>query len=264
MFHRSIRASFTMLAATCLISGCMPMGPTEPPAPNYVPKFDFVPPSQAATGSAKVAFAVVDPQFPATAESGFGHSRPPVLAKFQKSMGEDFQEVLNAHGFTTRGPFVTFDEMTFPDKQDTDLIIDAEIDLSFDDLGTAQACSIFVFPASCSSSGSVQVGARMNLIVSESLTHEKMWTKRIELDGRQVSWRGTTRRPMLQSPNGFVEPPKPAFSANFSDPGFTNAVGPLLENYYGTIMDSAWKYLNPDEMASIKAKSKVIRTRKVY
>jgi hypothetical protein len=230
----------------------------------YVPRFDYQPPSQAAPGSAAVAFAVVNPQFSAKAMTAWGGTTPKALSDFQSAMGADFQEILAAKGFTARGPFGSYQEITFPDKKGTDLVLVADIDVTIDDLGRKADWHASLFgPNTFTFSGAVQLGGRINLHLAESLSDEKMWTKSVALPAKQVAWTGTASYQNPTNPNATTIG-LPPFHQHFSDPGFTRAIGPELESYYATVMNAAWNYLNPEEMALVKRQSAEIRQKKVY
>lgn len=44
-------------------------------------------------------------------------------------MGNDFEKLLTAKGFTIRGPFRSRDEMVYNDKRNSDFVLQVEIDL---------------------------------------------------------------------------------------------------------------------------------------
>ena len=88
-------------------------------------------------------------------------------------MTKDFMEVLGARGFGVRGTFKTYKDMIHPDKKGSDLILTAEILFTPDTSGTQLDTYI---------KGSVKVNCEVTLVVSESLTNERMWTKSIKID----------------------------------------------------------------------------------
>ncbi len=45
-------------------------------------------------------------------------------------MGVDFEELLIAKGYSIRGPFSSYDEVVFRDKQDSDLLMEVEINFN--------------------------------------------------------------------------------------------------------------------------------------
>ncbi len=259
--------SLIILLAASLAAwvGCVPPQPTPPPE-VYTPRFEWTPPSKAAPGAAHVTFALVSPKFSARASSawaGLGGT-PPVLRDLQEAMSVHFAELLAAKGFTTRGPFGNYAEMTFPDKKGSDLVLRSEIDIAISDAGRASDLQFtFIGPHQFLFHGVTQLGGRVELLLSESLSNERMWVKNIDLPSKTVRWFGTQLWRNSADPNSMTLAPPP-FYAHFSDPGFVSAVGKELEEYFHTTMDAAWRYLNTEEMSLVKKESQEIRQRKVY
>lgn len=264
MLGRVICLTGVVLIGVLLIVGSAAKQPQQPETP-YVPRFEYEPASQAAPASAAVAFAVVNPQFSAKSTNSWGGAATPkVLADFQSAMGMEFQEILNAKGYTTRGPFSTYDDITFPDKKGTDLVLVADIDVEIYDVARTSKRHVgFLAPNTFTYSGTVRLGGRVNINLAESLSNEKMWTKSVALPSKDITWQGTQEFKDPSNPEAMTIP-NPPFSAHFSDPGFTRAIGPELEVYYTTAMNAAWNYLNVEEMALVKRQSQEIRQKKVY
>lgn len=88
-------------------------------------KFDFNPPSQETVGSANATIAIVKPTF-------VGQNPEYYVSPFKEmaiNMGNDFEELLAAKGFTVRGPFNSRDEMVYNDKVNSSFIFEVSIDL---------------------------------------------------------------------------------------------------------------------------------------
>jgi hypothetical protein len=256
----------TLLAASVATSTGCPPPPPKPPREVYTPKFDWEPPSKAVPGSAHVTFAIVSPEFSARASSAWAGAdgTPPVLRDLQQAMSGDFAELLAAKGFTTRGPFATYMEMTFPDKKGSDLVLHSDIDITIHDAGRAADFHVVLLgPNQFTFHGVAELGGRVQLVLSESLTNERMWVKTVELPSKKVAWIGTEALVNPSNPNAVVIP-LPPFYQHFADPGFLSTVGRELEAYYRFTMDAAWRYLSPEEMSLVKKQAQEIRQRKVY
>ena len=140
----------------CLIlTGCAGRN-VQPPRETIT--FDYVPATEAPPGSADVTFAVVGTKFVASAVQQSASPQQPALSLQQalgiqqgvplsaiptpslfeqliSNMTKDFGEVLTARGYTVSGTYRTLDDMIYPDKEGSDLILTAEVRFSVDTSG---------------------------------------------------------------------------------------------------------------------------------
>jgi neuraminyllactose-binding hemagglutinin len=219
-------------------------------APIQPPKFEFSPPTTASPNSAKVTFALVNAHYSQ-------HERwttVPPFNTFCQSLSTDFQEALAARGFTVRGPFDRYDEMTFPDKKNSDLVLQPDLDVSVS--STPRVVPLLVAKQL---EADLIVRGRVTLSARESLTGERMWYKSIELDPVSLKCEGKTYPADAQVPSSEGTP-----AAMLANQECAQMVGPVMEKYYAKVMDATWKYLEPEEMAMVKKQAEEIRTRKVY
>lgn len=187
---------FCILALSCwiIMIGCG-VTPSIPLVEREIIVFEYVPTEMAVPGSADVTFAVVDTQVNiGNSTAGTGGS---LFNDFASSMTKDFMEILTARGFGVRGPFNTYDEMTFPDKKDSDLILTAKFEINPDVSRVplridSDGAGFFLNP---SVETVVSVKGRIDLILSESLTNEKMWTKSVPITPFRVALPRLTELP---------------------------------------------------------------------
>ena len=242
------RTFLAMLTIAVFIVGCA-TAPKEPEKPLYSPTFDFAPPNSAAPNSAQVSVAVVSPHFP---ESDWFRYRP--YDYLRPNMEKDFIELLNAKGFTVRGPFKTRDEMTYPDKEGSDLVLIPDLELQINDLVSPNEEGLIFTVYRLK--GRVSVGGRLNLSLMEPLSGEKMWTKSIDMPTKNVIIATKKTWPKDQmptrGPNGYVY-------LLAVDERVNSEVGKAVEDSYREIMDATWKYLDPKELALIKEQCKKLR-----
>ncbi len=237
-----------------LLAGCAYSRGSVAPA-TYIPAFNYAPPVTAAPGSAGVRFAIVNPRF---APTNIALSGMEPFAGFSKSLSRDFQVLLAARGFTTRGPFPATEEMTYPDRQNSDLVLlpTIEVSLAIPDKQTHQQVNV-IGPGTFTLSGTVAVGGRVTLALNESLSNERMWVRSIEVRRDPVSWTGSLAyNAQTSSPD--------AINATFllqSDHAFANAVARELEQIYSQVLQTAWNYLDPSEMTVVKRQSLDVRAR---
>ncbi|KAA3660638.1 MAG: hypothetical protein DWQ10_06235 [Calditrichaeota bacterium] len=215
----------------------------------YVPKFDYTPPEEAMKDTTGISFGLVS--------AHYSEDQPWVsvwpFTQFSNNMELDFQELLIARGFTVKGPFHAVEEMTYPDKKGCDLVLSPNIEVTLDLQDTKYEEVINLLgPNSYRLQGTAFIGGRVTLPMIESLTGERMWLKSIDLPQTSVKWVGEKKYKTIPG------------SADLSDPGLTTALGPQMETFYNEVLETAWKYLHPEEMAIINKQSKELRARKVY
>jgi len=242
-----------LVAAAALLGalGCVTM--SEEPEESYTPTFDYAPPEQAQPRSAGVAFIVVGSQVVG----------PPVdiFQQFAGNLPADFQEMLLARGFSVRGPFPTYDELTYPDKKNSDLILMPRITFAVDTSAlrwtTDVAATLFASGgvSYVKPHGNVTVSGRLDLIVSESLSNEKMWSKSVSIPAVVVPVRGTGSYRSRQVPLQLLLE---------HEKGLRWDLARKLDQIYKETLSRAWSYLDPEEMRAVKKQSLQIRERKVY
>jgi hypothetical protein len=252
MRSRLLVATFCVVAVATGILGCASMQ-VKPEAERYIPHYDFTPPENAAPGSADVSFAIVMPRYEVTDEWDEYWTQQWPFDQIAKNMGLDFQEVLSARGFTTRGPYESYEEITFPDKKGTDLVLVPHLDISLNvDNRDAKVQSSILGAIGFKLEGEAMISGRVSLSVNESLTNERMWFKSIELETKRVPWKGSKTYAEV--------PPGP----DLSDPSVSEPLARAFEEMYGDIMSTAWRYLHPDEMAMVKSQAMEIKEKKTY
>ncbi len=90
-------ATMTLLLAACGST----QDTTTAPVQRVPAKFDFSPPSRAQAGATGITIAIVKPTYVGQNPE---YLAPP-FNEMASSMGNDFEELLTAKGFTVRGPF---------------------------------------------------------------------------------------------------------------------------------------------------------------
>lgn len=133
-----------LFVVVCLITmGC---GARFAQLPRDTITFDYVPTTEAAPGSADITFAIVGAEFvsPTAHQQGLFRQLqqqgirlpsappPPLFQQLTSNMTKDFAEVLTAKGYTIEGIYGTVDEMNYPDKEGSDLILTAKVNFFAD------------------------------------------------------------------------------------------------------------------------------------
>jgi hypothetical protein len=230
-----------------------------------------------------VTFAVVGARLGTPTQQGVtqlpSQTTVPLFDDFADSLTKDFMEVLGARGFGVRGPFKTYDEMIYPDKKGSDLTLTAEVRYSPDmsqlkfRRKTSSNDSVPPHPNDpCKIVGAVIVECHVNLVVTESLTNERMWTKSIAIQPftvKLVSHHYYT----LQSLAKYSRKDGEAFRTGVAIPievllerenKFYSDLGRALETQYDEILNKIYGYLDPREMTIVKNQTMELRKKKVY
>ena len=219
---------------------------TPPPAaydPVFSPKFSGS--GIAKDSPAHIAFALVKPEY---ADPSF--KEMPTTRLFRDSLSKEVESLIISKGFTIQGPFDSYNDMTFPQKKMSDLILRPVItwawtmphphavqksDFGSALLGGSGTKTVYETSGACKLSG------RIDFLVLESLTGTKMWTKSVNLE----------------------VPDEDCSSSSGDGSGtqviLTNGVNKLLEKAYNMTMEKIDTYFNREEMAQVKQQSQELR-----
>jgi hypothetical protein len=231
----------------------------------YQPSFDFTPPSTAPAGDAGVTIALVATQYPGqeapAAPTVYAHSQQipatvlwGLLApELPNSMARDFEEALVARGFTLKGPYDSYEEMVYSDKRDTDLVLIPELDITLivTDFSVKQNFKLISDNTYSIERGVAQLRGRVNLNAYESMTFTKLWLKSLDVPETSIEFDGNVEYPA--QPLG-IDP--------IREVSFRTAVAQALEEeMYSRVLQTAWDYLDPQEMQVLKQQAEEIRAK---
>jgi len=104
-------------------------------------------------------------------------------ARLIDAMKDSLQELFSRKGFKTKGPYVTFDEVTYVDKKQIYLVSVPSLKLYFDDKITQQACS----RKYCTKEGQIQITGELIYKLIEPLTGQTISNHRINLSNFGIS-----------------------------------------------------------------------------
>jgi len=241
----SVLKSLGVLGYVLFMCACATTS-TPPPAaydPVFNPKFSD-------TGIAKdppahISFAIVKPEY---ADPSFKES--PTTRLFRDSLSKEIESLIISKGFTIQGPFDSYNDMTFPQKKQADLILRPVITWAWNNprpkavqksdfgsaiLGGSGTKTVYETQGTCKLNG------RIDFLVLESLTGTKMWTKSVSLEVPEEDC--STSAEDLSSAQVI----------------FTNAENKLLEKAYNLTMEKIDTYFNREEMAQVKQQSLELR-----
>jgi len=228
-------------------------------------------------------------------------TNPPLL--FQELVGnmtKDFEEILTARGFTVRGSYRALDEMIYPDKEGSDLILTARVKFVADataieytsdgrviwggclmgPLGAAALVTGAVTPKNEDKVPLLLIGTGLVAgawALSSSSGYVPSGAVEIGCEIELEAYEGLTGEVMWLKRipiTPFTVRPKALKEA---DPGvitwqelmkidhkFYSDLGRILETQYGRVLNQIDTYLDPREMAIVKNQAMELRRRKVY
>ncbi len=234
------------------VAGCAPTGQqvkTEAPRP---PVFDWNPTASAKPASVDITFGIVGGSY-ANEKEDWVNDYP--MNTFRDNMRSDFNELMTARGFKTTGPFLNVDEMTYPDKKACELILQPTLDIQLAvPTITAEEHVKLMGTNYFTLNGVAIIGGRVTFSVVESLSGTRMWNKSVAIAPASVPWTGEQK---------YVTPPQGGFMLR-NEPGLQKALAPYLERAYNDILNKAWDYLNPEEMAVVKQQAMEVKEKTTF
>ena len=280
-FRQSGRTARFVFVVPMLLVGCMPPSKEAeaappPPAP-YKPNFSYK--ANAASQKLDVTLGVINPQFSQGADLYKQASGDDVIVKEMLSaMGATFAELLVAKGFNTKGPFVSLNDMTFPEKKGADLLLypefDFQVQLQFENQRDAAPepppeseggmGSLLSFGSSDKKEekpatppppvkvcdGVLSVTGNMLFVAQEPLSGERMWVKRLDVSKAKQVFEGQKGSVCTGSHDWPLE--------------VTDAWAKAHEGIYQASMKALDAYINGEEFQMLKAQAQELRDKKTY
>lgn len=261
------------IAAIGFILSCAPppsrVAPTTPASKwggNYM--YSYEPREKKPAGSVKATIAIVNP-FIKDPESALSNpSFLPVGKGFAKSMSIDMDKVIVAKGMTVKGPFSDIEDMTFPDKKGTDLTLTPRIII------TAQhqdsEWKVDRYNNRMQRNFKLSIGGFIAFEMREPLSNEKIWIKKLELDGVDVDGvevyeAVVTRYERRKGLFGeYYQAPVEWKTGKVVYDGKIEAMADALNKMYLAIMGKFETYINSEEILALKVQTKEIRDLKRY
>lgn len=229
---------------------------TPEPVAEKVINYDFKPP-ETKNDSVDISLILLNPKFAEVFEA----QKQIMFTKFIDNMGDDFEEMLVAKGYSLRGPYDTYDEIVYSDKSETDLLLETEIKFDYEwgtdavlykrHVGYGGTITGYTYWID----GNLNLGGKINLVIKESLTQEKLWVKSIPLTVMEIP---------IQSERHRVSSQSEANIALANDVHYKNAIYEALDKQYQKALKTAWNHLDPRELEPLKKQVKELRKKKGY
>ena len=251
-----MKQAFLLLLPLLLLSSCTSTKQTtatEPPVQRIPAKFDFSPPSRAQAGATGITIAIVKPTYVGENPEYY----VPPFNEMASSMGNDFEELLTAKGFTMRGPFGSRDEMVYNDKLNSSFILEIGIELNpqYNRKHTTKAKTNWAgilnpnAPATTYTelmSGEITLGGSLVINAKSSQYGELIWKKNIALQAASFTYTGSI---------SWTGIPTMAEELN-KDNLVYNTMSAELEKFYMKALNLAWQQIDPAEMKTVAEQAK--------
>lgn len=242
------------------------------PAPRTA-RFDYASTDCVAPASMRLTLAIVAPtwqQQPAADGSKIGASLSSgagvtdIQRRFTTALRDDFLELMTCRGLLTRGPYLSFEAMVYPDREGSNLLLEPVIEstLGFVEVTRVPRCRGFIGKASCgldvvagatptsyTVNGALQLGGRITLTLREPLSNTRMWTRSIEMPSDRVRFTGESVYSAVAGTAADL----------WADRGVQSALTPALEAAYAAVLRASEGYLNPRELALVAAQAAEVR-----
>lgn len=264
------------MAVILWIMACAETQPYVAPTSHWQGGYNFVwdPPQSGSARSLRVTMAVVSPAF--AQQNEFVTKHDPVAKGFTKSLETDLDKLLIAKGMTVTGPFESLDMMTYPDKKNAELSLtpDVVLNATVKEGDWTSNGHDFVRPVEVVMDGWVA------LVMREPLSSEKIWIKKIPLQPVKKSSQVVAKPQRLiqggdpnllagkskvslaellvASPRETIQPGELVID------GVEEAMADCIQDLYKPIMDTAWNYINAQEIKVLTEKAAEVRKLKRY
>jgi len=244
-------ATITILFIAC----STPKQATAPTVMRVPAKFDFSPPSRVKSGSTNITIAIVKPTYVGQNPEYF----VPPFNEMASSMGNDFEELLTAKGFTVRGPFGSRDEMVYNDKINSNFVLEISIQLNpqynrkFTTSQKVKLGSIInpysnlQFNTTHKMHGEITLSGYLVVNAKSSQFGELIWKKNIALDPASFNYDGSI----------IWKEDVPTMADELKlDNLVYNTLSSELQKFYMKSLNLAWQQIDPEEMKSVSEQAK--------
>lgn len=261
-------ASFAILVAF----GLLAVGSSKPaaappkaePIPEVEPDFGFKLKEEKVENSDNFTIAIIQPLWKFEPQESKGNDAPIDIGdlpkQFTKAMAHDFESMLTTRGMNVSGPFPAIEEMTFPDKKQSDLALFPKIEIElklpvihvqteYVNQGAGPVpVQTFVMQSPGNTDPKVAATGSVYFEVWEPLSNQKVWKKPVpdlkesKVCGPRAVWPDRDRWERL----------------------LRSCVTEFLNDLYPKIMGQGAKYFTREEMVLVRKQSQELREKKVY
>jgi hypothetical protein len=267
------------LMAAAMLSACAPSQPPQPPQVVPMPvspwggkyHYTYEPPEERAPGSVAITIIVVNPFYGETGSIFLDSDYTAVGKGFSASMGVDMDKIIIAKGMTVKGPVSSLNEITYPDKEGSDLTLAPSLFITTQVkyAGEWAVVNAQTPQARMERQFLMKIGGWISFVMQEPLSGEKMWIKKLDLDEISVAgFECAEAVPQYTVTKGFFGSTGKTITGyntgQITYDGKIDAVANALKALYPVILSKFWTYIDANELLVLKEKVKEIRAVKVY
>lgn len=187
----------------------------------------------------------------------------------ERAMGQAFSEIITKKGFTTMGPFKTFDDITYQDKKTTYLAVIPKLTLEIDATPTNNAMQKKFY----TETGTMSLNGELYLKVVEPLTQQALINKRIDLSDFDISkpyvYQVAIQNQGKSSGGGLIGALVGSAVDGIGDPehlkdNTDKVMAEMLTEFYNKSVQKINTYLSREEMLSLEGEIDNLKNLKRY
>lgn len=239
----NVKLFLAMLLAV-FMGGCV----IKPAGPPVNTNFVFNPPSSVQSTKNSMSIAILTPSsrgsfFKISTDSSESHE---TISNFFMACRSDLERVIIAKGFTTSGAYMSYDEMTFSQKERSTLILKPEIYFNI----TVQR-GLFGEASKATVSGNILIE------FLEPMSKEKVWVKQFDLPATVQD----VDLVLLKTQGGYLAK-NPDGSLQYTLA--SNSRNSLLNDFYANAFAKIWDQLDSREISALKKDADKLKSRTHY
>jgi len=242
IFQRSTTPILMLLSIGFLLGqlGCVA---TKVELPGkYNPSYAYSP--TAVQGGEAISIALLEPHFEEQEVSEIDRA-------FQSALERALLNYFTTNNFSVSGPFKSMDVMTFPEKKQTNLVLETTLAYYGDfpqiykegHTSSWDGSTTYSYQAS----GSCSMTGVISFTLWEPLSQQRMWTKEVPVPRDSVDCTFEETK-----------------SSDLVNRIWWNAGAKLIEELFGETMHQVERYFHPDEVRLVNEQAQELRDRKVY
>ena len=175
------------------------------------------------------------------------------LDRLIKSLKIDMDQILLSKGIRVIGPFKSYDEMTFDNKKIAIYTLEPEVSIDIGIVGKGKEGLGYT------EEGIIKVQGNVYLILRESITSEKVWVKRFDLDPITKPYKLVAKMKQTRGAADIV------LTAGIKEEDNSDlALAETLKIFYNNMGKKIWKHIDPEEWSKYLPQAKKLRKEKRY
>jgi hypothetical protein len=171
-------------------------------------------------------------------------------SELKSKLSSGIEELVTRKGFNITGPYDSFDDMTFRDKQKVYMTLIPKVNILPENKITNTETNSLTKVTK--TTGVIQVGGDYTVDFVEPLTKEKLLTKRINLSDLRIQKEYVSERQVGTASGVFSMAVQAAASAQTYTDNYDKAVTEAINEFYAKSMAKLEVFIESDELISYK------------